>query len=382
LDVKNDPLKIVHPGRGRATIDANNLGSAIEAFSALSVKRLVITNAYGNYGGGVRAYERLTVTSSVFRGNDVVECGGAIHMEDDAPLVLRRSTVVGNTAGTQGGGISASCEGDAGPVTIVRSVITRNQSDYNGPGGGGGYGGGMYLSTADDVSTIEDSTFTRNRNGTTNNDNSGGGLYTDVGALRVSGSTFSRNVAAGPGGGIVVEGTYPFTMVNSTVADNRTESTGGGIHVQSSDDMRLNAVTIARNHGNTDGLLSEAGGGIFAMENTVVRVRNSLLALNTLGPLTVGDPAKNDCSNGAPFISQGHNLLSTGFLCDGFDGPGDRIRARVKIGRLDSNGGPTETIALKKNSPAIGKAHKPSAPERDQRGQRRDNNPDIGAFER
>ena len=46
------------------------------------------------------------------------------------------------------------------------------------------------------------------------------------------------------------------------------------------------------------------------------------------------------------------------------------------------NGGPTKTIALKKGSAAIGHAHKPSAPNRDQRGRKRDNNPDTGAFER
>ena len=43
---------------------------------------------------------------------------------------------------------------------------------------------------------------------------------------------------------------------------------------------------------------------------------------------------------------------------------------------------PTQTTALLKGSPAIGKAPKPSAPKCDQRGRKRDQKPDIGAFER
>jgi hypothetical protein len=57
------------------------------------------------------------------------------------------------------------------------------------------------------------------------------------------------------------------------------------------------------------------------------------------------------------------------------------LRANPKIGVLKSHGGPTQTIALLKGSPAIGRAGQ-TAPSRDQRGHRRDRHPDIGAFER
>ena len=46
------------------------------------------------------------------------------------------------------------------------------------------------------------------------------------------------------------------------------------------------------------------------------------------------------------------------------------------------NGGPTQTVALKKGSPAINKADKQSAPNKDQRGEKRGKKPDIGAYER
>jgi hypothetical protein len=95
---------------------------------------------------------------------------------------------------------------------------------------------------------------------------------------------------------------------------------------------------------------------------------------------------ENDCGFAiVPPLSLGNNLLSTDGpvgICEGFYGPTDRIRANPKIGKLARNGGPTKTIALKQGSPAIGLAHKPSAPNRDQRGRKRDGNPDAGAFER
>ena len=83
------------------------------------------------------------------------------------------------------------------------------------------------------------------------------------------------------------------------------------------------------------------------------------------------------------FTSKGHNLvtvISAG--CVGFTGPGDFSVADPKIGQLANNGGPTKTIALRKGSPAIGKAGKATAEKFDQRGVKRDDHPDIGAFER
>jgi hypothetical protein len=51
-----------------------------------------------------------------------------------------------------------------------------------------------------------------------------------------------------------------------------------------------------------------------------------------------------------------------------------------KLGALKANGGPTKTVAIAKQSPAVNHGTKP-APKRDQRGKKRDNKPDIGAYE-
>jgi hypothetical protein len=58
----------------------------------------------------------------------------------------------------------------------------------------------------------------------------------------------------------------------------------------------------------------------------------------------------------------------------------------LKLGKLADNGGPTKTVALQSGSRAINAADPSALPPEvvrmDQRGVRRDNQPDIGAYER
>jgi hypothetical protein len=151
------------------------------------------------------------------------------------------------------------------------------------------------------------------------------------------------------------------------------------MHSSEDAEVNLNAVTIARNGSGADdpGPAPATGGGIYQIDSAF-QVRNSLIGLNTNG---IGGIQRNDCE-GETFTSLGNNLLSTDVECDGFTAGGDIVRDNPKIGKLKKNGGPTKTVALKRGSGAIGHAHKPSAPNRDQRGLKRDNDPDTGAFER
>jgi hypothetical protein len=100
-------------------------------------------------------------------------------------------------------------------------------------------------------------------------------------------------------------------------------------------------------------------------------------------PRPVGGRGVHNCDAGAgpAFRSPGHNLLTSSRGCAGIDGPSDLMHARPVIHQLGDNGGPTQTIAVSANSPAIGKASPRTAPALDQRGLRRDRHPDIGAFE-
>jgi len=195
---------------------------------------------------------------------------------------------------------------------------------------------------------------------------SGGGIW---GAATISNSTIANNTAAGgqgaldcssaggngTGGGLEPSG--PVTLVNTTVAGNVTHGgsgtngapagtgTGGGIHVSAS----------------------------ASATNTVIAANSA----TTAGP---------DCDG--TVTSGGHNLISNDSSCSGFTGPGDQVNVDPILGRLQSNGGPTQTMAISVGSPAQDHGDAlacAAAPVNgiDQRGVARQYDPscDIGAYE-
>jgi hypothetical protein len=378
FDVLNDRLLIVHPGKGRATVNGSRIDRVFDAYAALTLRKLVIKGGKAlRYGGGIRAEARLSVVDSVIRGNESASCGGGIHTRHRFPLRIIRSSVLGNES-AQGGGVSNSCFGTGGPLTMVRSTIARNRGGIDSFGDFEAYGGGMYFQTHPDFrSKIVNSTFAGNSTGPGVADADGGGLYADLGGLRVTGSTFSHNRAGDDGGAIEVHDSEPLRLTDTTISGNRARGNGGGIDFLSGE-VSLNAVTVVRNIGNSDGTAAGIGGGILYGDG--LRIENSLVALNRIGGTGNGS-TRNDCAGEAAIDSAGHNLISNLSLCE-LDGPADMVRRNPKLGKLARNGGPTKTVALKKGSPAIGKAKRSTAPGKDQRGRKRDRKPDIGAFER
>ena len=358
LDI-TDTLRVTHPGKGRAKVDANGIDRVFELFEGGSTiwKRIVVTggvappNPASDGGGGIRATDSdVTLRrSSVLRNLTEADFGGGIELVGDAGLAARRSAISYNRSAEDSGAVEAG----AGPISIARSKLVGNVASASG--------GALYLDTEEPVRIIR-STIADNQaqNGP------GGGIDLNNGTLSVQGSTIAGNSTTSNGGGIVSFG--ELTVVNSTVAGNRADVNGGGIFSQG--DASLNAVTTVRNSAGEDGggLLYAAGGPGFA-------VANSLVALNSAGDF--GD----DCT-GEPFYSRGHNLLGTDADCNGFDAEGDFANPNPKIGQLKNNGGLTQTVKLKKGSPAINNADKQSAPNKDQRGEKRGRKPDIGAYER
>ena len=117
LDIANFGLRIVHPGKGKATIGGNGLDRVFDVFlgAPATFEKLIIQGGHAvgmfGYGGGIRAGEKITVRASTVRGNRADGCGGGLHMQNGARLVMRNSKVTGNQANGDAGGISASCEG-------------------------------------------------------------------------------------------------------------------------------------------------------------------------------------------------------------------------------------------------------------------------------
>jgi CSLREA domain-containing protein len=314
-----DALTISHKGKKPATVNANGVDRAFRTEAKTTLKGVVITG--GNPHGG---------------GGGLLDVAGK--------LKIVGCTITKNRA-TNAGGIEASGSGD-GPESVV----------------------------------IVDSTISSN----STTEREAGGIAIYSGKARISESTIYGNranppVLAGEGGGIVVAGKA--TLENVTVAGNSANDFGGGIQAMNGGEITLNAVTVAYNRGDSDNDGNGGAGGIGQFNGGSVTLRNSLVAANTAfngtGP---------DCSPADPgtIVSDGHNLIADTTDCSLTKGPGDLFDlalTKVKIGKLAKNGGPTQTVALKKGSKAIGHAGK-DAPAKDQRGVKRDAHPDIGAYER
>jgi CSLREA domain-containing protein len=344
LDITSGSLRIVHPGRGTATIDAKRVDRVFDI------------------GRSTVALEKLTIKGGFSNEDDGAD-GGGILIGDLGPanVTILRSRVVGNRApwvGADGGGIDAD---GSGQVKIVDSEVSRNDS--------GGNGGGVEASP-DGRMLIQRSTIARNKAA------QAGGVIVD--------STIANNLAAagpdveGDGGGIYVAGRGRLQLTNSTVADNRAYTSGGGIFADAGGHAAISFATIARNRADSDGRFGGTTGGLHLRTTGVqvpatARVSNSIVALN----LEAGGVAA-DCG-GIGFLGTAVNLITTtnqGTCSDGTP----IVAADPLLGPLRSNGGPTATIALLAGSPAIGAAVG-RAPRFDQRGIRR-TDPDLGAYER
>lgn len=219
-------------------------------------------------------------------------------------LVLSNVTVSGNHASQSGGGIYSS----SSTLTLRASVVSGNSADS--------YGGGIL---SDGVLTLADSTVSGNTAG------NGGGIYTS-GALTLTNSTLSGNESVYAGGGIY-SSSASLSLTNSTLSGNSAASGGGGIY---------NGV----------------GSGSIII--------STIIALNVGGDIG-GDPLHAESVD---------NLIGDAASAGGLihSKLGNIVGSDPRLGSLADNGGPTWTIALLADSPAIDSGSNPLALVSDQRG--------------
>src|SRR5439155_19102022 len=104
-------------------------------------------------------------------------------------------------------------------------------------------------------------------------------------------------------------------------------------------------ITNSTLSGNSVSGGSEQGGGIF-MTNGTVNIRSTIIAQNTA---TTSGPDFQ-----GTLTSQGHNLIgdTNGATITG-DTTGNILNQNPRLGPLQNNGGPTQTMALLAGSPAL-----------------------------
>jgi hypothetical protein len=200
---------------------------------------------------------------------------------------------------------------------------------------------------------------------------------TTGGPVTVNRSTIADNSATVTGGGSISDGggflasNSEVKITNSTITNNKAiapNAAGGGIVVGGTGPPKLvlRSSTLVRNR--AKGTDSSRGGNLLG---------SSFASL--LNTIVAGGVATSGSNCDGAVKSSGHDLEDAN-TC-GFDSRGDRVNTDPKLLQLEDNGGPTQTIALRRASPAIDNAARTSSPKRDQRGFKRDDKPDIGAYE-
>jgi predicted outer membrane repeat protein len=231
---------------------------------------------------------------------------------------------------------------------------------------GNGNGGAIQTNSA---LTIIDCILSGN-----SSDGRGGALDGEPGShINLMGCAFSDNTAADAGGAVFAGPNL--TATNCTFFNNSAES-GGAIYASGGS---LTNCTITGNH--VTGSIAAAGG---ISGGPGVQVGSCIVAGNTSGDMTTPDIFGFLSSVGYNLIGASDNT-SFGFT-DGVNhdhvGTTDApLDPGLDPAGLQSNGGPTDTVALLPDSIAVNAGDPVNAPERDQRDYDRVNAPDIGAFE-
>jgi CSLREA domain-containing protein len=223
-----------------------------------------------------------------------------------------------------------------------------------------------------------------------------GGIYNSGGTLNVTNSTLA-NYSNRRGCAIVNYG--GIATVSSSTFSGNASGDGCGISNVANGTLSVNNSSFSGNQAN------EFQGGAIFLDSGIVSVSNSTFLYNSAtsgadiyqrgGSITLTNSILGNSSAGGNCfgtVTDGGYNISDDTTC-GFDTStgatgqtiGDNVNPLLDPNGLQNNGGPTQTIALLSNSPAISAIPPAQCPATDQRGASRpatgQNACDIGAFE-
>jgi hypothetical protein len=422
----NNDITITGPGASVLAVSGNHAFSVFSVTSGVTtgatISGLTIENGFAAQGGGIDNLGSLRLTNDVVSGN-ATQSGA--NGSGSTAVTINASTTTLNFGGGNGG--------DGGGIFSAGILVLTNDTISSNTTGSGGSGPTGSTSTI----TGNDDTITQGAG----NGGSGAGLY-NTGSVVLSGDTFSKN-STGAGGAGESDTTMTFSGDNdTTLQGGGSGGSGGGIF--STGSLRLTNTTVAGDStgsggndpgsgifdqtGNNDTLIQSVGsggnggglfvGGSFSLSNGTVSgnvtggpgldsvaVDSVLTGTNDFSfqtgdfmglgggvfsfgtgtieaTIVANSGTGRDCASASAMVTdEGYNLDDDG-SCE-FSGvnasPSPTLDAT--LGSLANNGGPTQTIALLSNSPAIDKVPAADCPATDQRGAPRTAPCDIGAYD-
>lgn len=285
-------------------------------------------------GGGIDVDESLKLTNSTVSGNTSTNYGGGIDAEPEKYVTISGSTISGNTSAAAGGIDIDEDTPKYSPFNIKTSTISGNKAIK----GAGVYVEEIYQNTV----TISASTISGNQGQGTSSIGGGLEIYEDVyGKFELSDSTISGNTATIGGGvslggdpstdeelngasGTGTPGSIAFR--NSTIAGNAATKDGGGIYLSA---YKTGTPSVLKS-------------GTAAITSTIISGNTAAGAAQDLaraaGSTSGGFDGAFDLfqtPGAAPFLSE--QSVITG--------------VSPKLGPLQNNGGPTQTLLPAPTSP-------------------------------
>lgn len=270
---------------GTVTVSASSfsgnsasIGGGVLNRGTLSVNNsLFLNNTAASYGGGIDSYGTATVIASTFTGNSSSSTvGGAIANTYGSSLTVRTSTLTGNHAYNNGGGIFSG--GNPYATLVVSDCTLSGNSAY--------CGGGIDTWNVYGKATITNCTLTGN-----SASNSGGGIYDGSSVMTVSGSRLYGNSAM-YGGGITNQ-TGALTLSDCQIGSsadptlaNIASVAGGGVYISAFATYGPTTVTLKDGSG-VIGNTAPTGKGADIDNFSVIYVDRS----STIGSLD-GNPAQ------------------------------------------------------------------------------------------
>lgn len=263
----------------------------------------VTGNTAGRDGGGIHSDGAIvSLTGTTMTGNSTTAGRGGGIFQNGGSLTVDSSTIGGSGASKNSANGTGSIQGLGGGIFAVsgsnlpRTMAVRSGTTITGNTAAND-GGGIYTSGI--ATTVTNSTV--RGNGASRD---GGGIYSIVGnnlPVTITASTVSGNTATGNGGGIAHSGaSNSLALTNSTIGEN-TAANGGGLYDAASGVASLTHVTMANNSTG----INSAGG--VSLANTLLKNTGA----DCTGTITSGNyNLSGDTSCNAAFTGA-HDLKNT-----------------------------------------------------------------------
>jgi CSLREA domain-containing protein len=258
-----DNLRILGAGAANTVIDANRLDRVLSVNAPLvpeagpapvpSPSGVPVPKVYLSGVSLVNGYTMIDANSG-YTGGGIRNCG---------KLTLENCVVSGNE-GVLGGALNS----EGGSVTLLSTTISNNLGHFCCGGIRNYYGVKLLLRN----SVVKDNTVTPG---------SGGGVVDLYPSSFIAyDSTFSGNVAAADGGGILVTGRT--TLKRCTITGNSASGNGGGLYrvadeiYHEAGRLRIADTTISGNTADSDRSGQGDGGGIYNWAEGLSMARGTL----------------------------------------------------------------------------------------------------------